>query len=147
MNTQDYKNKIGIFSFLSLKKSKLPSFEKMSKINDLKFMFANMPFSLPIKIYFILLAISFIILGFTFKKLPPLSPLFYSLPWGEEQLVRSSELFILPFSIIFVFIINIIMCVFFTSKDKFLTLLILWTTCFYTILALITLTKIIFLII
>ncbi|MBI2029762.1 hypothetical protein HYT02_05060 [Candidatus Gottesmanbacteria bacterium] len=147
MDTQINKKKLGIFSFLSLKKSKLPNIENMSKFNDLKFMFANMPFSLPIRIYFILLAISFIILGFTFKKLPPLTPLFYSLPWGEEQLVRSSQLFIIPFSEIMVFITNIIISILFTNKDKFLTLLILWTNCFYALLALITLTKIIFLII
>lgn len=42
------------------------------------------------------------------KFLPPRLPLFYSLPWGEQQLVNHSQLFILPAIITLVTLGNLI---------------------------------------
>lgn len=38
-----------------------------------------------------------ILLLFFWRKLPPQVPLLYSRPWGEEQLVSTAGLFLLPF--------------------------------------------------
>lgn len=48
-----------------------------------------------------------IILGVNFKNLPPKLPLFYSLPWGENRLISSSQFIILPILIVLVTLINL----------------------------------------
>lgn len=42
------------------------------------------------------------------NSLPSQIPLFYSLPWGEKQLVSTSQFLILPFVILIIILINII---------------------------------------
>lgn len=42
------------------------------------------------------------------KSLPPKLPLFYSLPWGEKQLVNHQQLLIIPASITLVTLCNLI---------------------------------------
>lgn len=116
------------------------------KLANIKYIFNTMPFLLPTRIYFIILILSFILLGVTFKRLPPLVPLYYSLPWGEEQLVRSDQLFIIPFSMLVVFITNLIIILTIVKKDRFLTLLVLWGVCFFSLMGIITLVKIVFLV-
>ena len=49
-----------------------------------------------------------ILLGLTIGSLPKKVPLFYSLPWGESQLIASSQLFVLPALIILVSLVNLI---------------------------------------
>lgn len=44
----------------------------------------------------ILLSLTLFILGFFWTKFPPQVPLFYSLPWGEEQLTSPTFFFLLP---------------------------------------------------
>lgn len=41
-----------------------------------------------------------------YPKLPPLLPLFYSLPWGEDQLVPKQQFFLLPLLISLITILN-----------------------------------------
>jgi hypothetical protein len=43
---------------------------------------------------------------FFWKKLPPEVPLFYSRPWGKEQLASPWFLFLLPGLTLFVFLVN-----------------------------------------
>lgn len=80
----------GFLAFLSIKQPKLPHY---SIIDEVKHIFVNKPFSIPIRIFFIIVTLSFVMLGISLRALPPLIPLYYSLPWGEEQLVRSNQLF------------------------------------------------------
>lgn len=47
-------------------------------------------------------------LAIYYNKLPSKLPLFFSLAWGENQLVGLSQFFILPFTIFLVFLINLI---------------------------------------
>ncbi len=44
---------------------------------------------------------------FAYPHLPPQVPLFYSRPWGEEQLVAPIFLVILPLLSFFIFLLNI----------------------------------------
>lgn len=48
------------------------------------------------KLSFILIAVQCIAFFVVWKKLPPMVPLWYSLPWGDEQLEKSFWLVILP---------------------------------------------------
>lgn len=51
--------------------------------------------------------ISIVIIVFNLSKLPPEIPLYYSKPWGEEQLAHPISLFILPAGTITWFIITL----------------------------------------
>lgn len=104
-------------------------------------------FFLPIRLFLFILIICFIILAVVFKKLPPAIPLYYSLPWGEDQLAKPSDLFIIPFSLILIFLLNLVLSLTFLKKDPFLTKFLIWNSCFVALAGLITLIKIIFLII
>lgn len=41
-----------------------------------------------------------------YKTLPPKLPLFYSLPWGDAQLVEKQQFFILPAVLVLITLIN-----------------------------------------
>jgi len=102
---------------------------------------------LPMRIYLVLTGIIFLLLGITFKRLPPVIPLYYSLPWGEDQLAKKLELFFIPFSAVVIFLLNVVISLLFLKKDNFLVQLLMWTSCAIVLFGLITLTKIIFLVI
>lgn len=53
----------------------------------------------------IIVAITIMILS---GKLPPNLPLFYSLPWGENQLAKTHQLLIIPATFLCVALINLI---------------------------------------
>lgn len=117
---------------------------RLSKIST----FINNPhYLLPIRLLFLTLGLSFLLLGITFKKLPPIVPLYYSLPWGDEQLARTSELFIIPFSVMLILILNFFISMLLLKKDQFLTQLLLWASLALSVAGLITLSEIIFLVI
>lgn len=129
-----------------------PNNHKLPKKNAVPFsgvdQFLKHPsYYLPLRIFVILLGVSFLFLGLTFRKLPPVVPLYYSLPWGEEQLVRPYELFIIPVSFIIMFLANIILSFFIIKKDTFLIQMLLWASCILALSGLITLIKIILLVI
>lgn len=43
-----------------------------------------------------------------FRHLPPKLPLFYSLPWGDEQLANHQQFLIIPASIALIALLNLI---------------------------------------
>lgn len=49
-----------------------------------------------------------IIITWQLSSLPPMVPLYYSRPWGEEQLAQKQSLFIFPLGILFWYIVTII---------------------------------------
>ena len=103
-------------------------------------------------ITFTLLGLQILLILFFWRKLPPEIPLFYSRPWGEEQLANSWSLFILPSLTIIVFLINFsfsyLVKKYFPEKEEKLLLKILEVTnIFFSISCLITLIKIVFLVI
>ena len=80
--------------------------------------------------------------------LPPLSPLFYSRPWGQEQLAPSYYLFLLPLFSLIVFLINLGLIKFLLPKEEsFLALAIKVFSLLFSILNTVTIYKIVFLII
>lgn len=136
------------FSFFKKNKTPTPTnLKNNSRLKNISAFFNNSHYSLPIRLFLSMMGISFIILAITFRRLPPSVPLYYSLPWGEEQLARPSDLFIIPFSIMIIFLINLILSIIFLKKDNFLIQFLMWSSCLIALGGLITLTKIILLVI
>jgi len=81
------------------------------------------------------------------QKFPPQVPLFYSRPWGKEQLAHPKFLLILPLGIIVISLVNIFMANFFFKKFPFLSQILSWNTVLISLLTTIAIIKIITLII
>ena|SRR3989344_7569869 len=107
----------------------------------------SQPAPLAIRIFLILLLAEFGFLGVNFRRLPPVVPLYYSLPWGEEQLANIIYLFIIPASAILFFSINLILSFTILKKELVLVQILMWTTVFVTLLGFITLLRIVLLVI
>lgn len=60
------------------------------------------------------------ILMFFYFRLPPQVPLFYSLPWGEDQLASSSSIFTIPGSVFLIIITNLLAASFFPEEKLLL---------------------------
>ena len=68
-------------------------------------------------IFFWLAGLSILI--FFYFRLPPQIPLFYSLPWGEDQLASSNLIFVIPGSVLLIILTNLLAASFF-SEEKLL---------------------------
>ncbi len=92
------------------------------------------------------LAIQLLLLAFFWRKLPSQVPLFYSRPWGTEQLVRPGGLLILPALSFLVMLINAVAVSLISGEEKLINQLLIIFTTIFSFLCLITLFKIITLI-
>lgn len=99
-------------------------------------------------ILFCLLLLIFSLGFFVFfaDRLPPEVPLFYSQPWGQEQLALSWQLVILPFSALLFFIFNMLLASKLYSQHLLLAQILVWSSTVFFLLTTITLIKIIVLI-
>lgn len=61
------------------------------------------------------------ILFIKFNNLPPQIPLYYSLPWGEQELAPVTSIFILPALSIIIMLLNNILAVFFLKSNPLLS--------------------------
>lgn len=95
-------------------------------------------------LFFICLQIG--ILAWKFNSLPPKVPLYYSLPWGESQLVNSSLLFLLPTVSVVILFIDSLFSVSFFKNLSLLSRLSIITALLVSFFITITLFKIIFLV-
>ena len=91
---------------------------------------------------FFVLSSIFILLIF-WGKLPPQVPLFYSHPWGEEQLAKPIFLWILPTGAIFVFLGGLMISKF--IEEKLLIYLVICSSALFSFFSFLTLFKIIIL--
>jgi len=97
-----------------------------------------------------ILSLSFIVISlflwaFSFKNLPPEIPLFYSRPWGEEQLANPFFLLILPGASFLVFLSSAFIYRF--TEEKLLTYLMVYGAVLFSFFSLFTIVKIILLVI
>jgi hypothetical protein len=81
------------------------------------------------------------------NKLPQKVPLYYSRPWGEDQLADKVDLFLLPIISLAIFLINAILSRIIVQKDELLKNTLLIATDVVAILCLICLYQIIRLVI
>lgn len=74
----------------------------------------------------LLIEITTLILVFvSWQKLPPLVPLFYSLPWGEEQLTTPLTLLLFILSGLGISFLNIVLAYIIAPKSKFFSHIVL----------------------
>lgn len=101
---------------------------------------------LAAKLSFLLLIFCFGLFIFTLKRLPPQVPLFYSLPWGEQQLSPTIGLLFLPLGILLIAILNSFLIMASLNKYSLAAKILTWITVSLIFLTSFTLVKIIFLI-
>jgi hypothetical protein len=90
--------------------------------------------------------LSFIFYLLSFNRLPPEVPLFYSRYWGEEQLAQKGFLILLPGLSFLVLVLNFLIASRLFNKEKLLAQILLWSATVFSILATVTLVKIILLV-
>lgn len=83
---------------------------------------------------------------FSWQRLPPELPLFYSQPWGKGQLTSPTGLLLLPFLSLAVVLVNSLLLNLIPKEEKLIPKILVSATAVFGLLCLITLTKIILLI-
>lgn len=95
------------------------------------------------KLGFFLWAGQLFLIFIFWRLLPPELPLFYSRPWGKEQLTTPTGLFILPAFSLLVFIINLILVSLLPKEEKLIDKVLLATIVVFSFLSLVNLVQII----
>lgn len=98
-----------------------------------------------LRISLLIIIALWIFLAISYQFLPPILPLFFSKPWGEEQLVAKYFLGLIPLAVTILFIINIRIASLTIEKEKLLAFIVLLTQTVIGIISFITLTRIILL--
>lgn len=107
---------------------------------------SNWLITLVNKLVIIFTLCSLALIIFRWGKLPPLVPLWYSRPWGTDQLAQPIWLFILPLGSLLLYFINLAVCVYFVAEYLIFSQVLFLSSFIITLLSLITLIKIIFLV-
>ncbi len=97
------------------------------------------------KVLFVTNTIMILFFIFRFSSLPPQIPLFYSKPWGEDQLADSWLILILPLTMNFLFFINLYFYKKFFLENNFIKKIIDYLNLFIIISITLIFIKIIFL--
>jgi hypothetical protein len=92
------------------------------------------------------LIIGILVIAIRWSSLPPKIPLWYSRPWGLDQLASPIGLFILPLGGLVVYLVNLIISVYLTAEYLIFTQVLFLSSFLINILSLITLIKIVFLV-
>ena len=87
-----------------------------------------------------------LLIVFSWRSLPLELPLFYSRPWGKDQLTSPIGLLLLPFLSLTVILVNSLLLNLIPKEEKLIPKILVSTTAAFGLLCLITLTKIILLI-
>lgn len=82
-------------------------------------------------------------LFFRFNDLPPKTPLYFSLPWGESQLAPVSNFFLLPGFSMIISLANYALAIFLLEDNRLLSRLLIIFASIFSFLSLIALIKII----
>lgn len=90
----------------------------------------------------LLAAISSLIIGILLEVLPAKLPLFYSLPWGENQLATQQQIFLIPAVIVLVALINIMISLQLHQSQSFFKNILTGSSIVSSIILLVTLIKI-----
>jgi hypothetical protein len=93
----------------------------------------------------VLVGLSFLLLFFSLDRLPYQVPLFYSLPWGDRQIVQRELLAILPFFSIVSYFISVILSLILSKEEGLFSRILYFTSFVFTLLSIITLFRIVLL--
>lgn len=86
------------------------------------------------------------VLLFRYQTLPPKIPLWYSQPWGNDQLAHPLWIFILPLGSIMLYVINAAVAIYFLSEYLVFAQIAFLTSLVVSVLSFIALVKILFLV-
>jgi hypothetical protein len=93
-----------------------------------------------------LLILSIGLLIWRFPELPPRVPIWFSRPWGEDQLASPYWLFLLPASSIMWYGIDLLLGIYVTAEYLVFTQMLFLSSLIVSLLSFITLVKILFLV-
>lgn len=98
------------------------------------------------KCIILLTVLSFGLIAWRWHTMPPLIPLWYSKPWGSDQLANPFFIFILPLGCLTLYGINTLISIYVTAEYLVFTQILFLTSLLINFLAFITLIKILFLV-
>ena len=98
------------------------------------------------KFTFILFFLSIGFLVLRWHLLPPLVPLWYTRPWGTDQLAHPVWLLMLPLASLIIYCVNFLISMYVTAEYLIFTQMLFLTSLIISLLSFIALIKIIFLI-
>lgn len=98
-----------------------------------------------LQLSFLFLTGQLVVLLFFWPRLPPQVPLFYSRPWGKEQLTAPIGLLILPVISFLVTLINLAAASLMPKEEKLISQLLVLFGAIFSFLCLVTLFKIVIL--
>lgn len=93
-------------------------------------------------IVFIINVFSILYILIRLPNLPPLVPLWYSRPWGADQLASPLWLFVLPVGSILLYVVNLAIVLYLTKEYLVFTQIIFLTSLLVSLLTCMTLIKI-----
>ncbi len=93
-----------------------------------------------------LFILSIVLLVWRFPVLPPAVPLWFSRPWGSDQLASPYWLVLLPVSSMLWYVIDLVIGVYVTTEYLIFTQMLFLSALIVSILSFITLIKILFLV-
>lgn len=88
-------------------------------------------------------ALGFVLLGLNRSRLPPVVPLFYSLPWGEEQLVSPFHLLLFLIGLVGLYGANLVCIYLLYPTSRYFTRILMIGSGVISLLGVVTLTQII----
>lgn len=106
----------------------------------------NWVVSLSHKFVLVSFVLSLGILLLRWRLLPPLVPLWYSRPWGIDQLTAPYLLFLLPTASMVLYILNVLVSIYFTAEYLIFTQMLFLSSLIVSLLSFIALVKIVFLV-
>ncbi len=106
----------------------------------------NWVVSVSVKFALLFFVGSFLFIVWRFKNLPPTVPLWYSKPWGNEQLASPLWLFILPLGSLFWYLVDLCIVAWQGNRYRIFTQALFLATFLVSFLSFVTLIKILFLI-
>lgn len=92
------------------------------------------------------LIVSLLCITWRWTRLPPSVPLWYSRPWGTDQLASPIWLFLLPLGALVIYFINLAISMYVTAQYLIFTQMLFLSSLLVNILSLVTLVKILFLV-
>lgn len=102
--------------------------------------FLLVPFLISLFIAFLIVSLIFIF----YNQLPLKLPLFYSLPWGENQLISKQQFFLLPIVLLLIILVNTFIVSQLHHLQKVLKRLLMFGLIFIDLVILTTFFKILF---
>jgi len=90
-----------------------------------------------------LLAAQILVILFAWQRLPPELPLFYSRPWGKDQLTNPVGLWLLPGLSSLVFAVNLFLLLFVPREERLMQQTLIASSMLFNLLCFVTLIQII----